>query len=144
LWGKVPFAQETVFSYWEPQPDGTVRSKIDLILNLQKQKYFVLLIFVGLQDEQRSIARVSSRKAAGGHDVEIQRLISCFPRTQKAIAQAVNVADASILVGNSRSPKQAFTVGRIQAKKQVVYDIRSESAGVPREIAAWLSIICPK
>lgn len=24
---KMPFATETVFSYWEPQPDGTVRSR---------------------------------------------------------------------------------------------------------------------
>ena len=61
---------------------------------------------------------MSRRKAAGGHDVEIQRLIDRFPRTQKAIAQAVTIADASILVDNSRQQERAFTVARIQAKKE--------------------------
>lgn len=31
---KVPFAFETVFSYWEPQQDGTVASKLDLIRDI--------------------------------------------------------------------------------------------------------------
>ncbi len=31
---KVPFAYETVFSYWQPQPDGTTNSKLELIQQL--------------------------------------------------------------------------------------------------------------
>jgi predicted ABC-type ATPase len=140
---QVPFAQETVFSYWEPQQDGKIRSKVDLIHKLQQNHYFVLLIFVGLRDAQLSIARVSSRKAAGGHDVAIDRLLARFERTQRAVSHAVNIADASILVDNSRRPDQAFTVARIQAKTQVIYDIRNGSAIVPTEIAAWLNVVSP-
>ena len=45
---RMSFAFETVFSYWEPQPDGTVKSKINVIEDLQKAGYFVVLFFVGL------------------------------------------------------------------------------------------------
>ncbi|MDT0510170.1 hypothetical protein [Novosphingobium sp. MMS21-SN21R] len=55
---KVPFAMETVFSYWEEQPDGTVLSKIDLIEDMQRAGYFVLLFFVGLTNSELSILRV--------------------------------------------------------------------------------------
>jgi predicted ABC-type ATPase len=62
----VPFATETVFSHWQIKADGTFASKIDMIRELQRANYFVLLIFVGLVNVSLSIARVSSRKAAGG------------------------------------------------------------------------------
>jgi hypothetical protein len=39
----VPFAMETVFSYWEELPEGTVKSRIDLIREMQQAGYFVLL-----------------------------------------------------------------------------------------------------
>lgn len=45
---QVPFATETVFSYWQQREDGTFASKIDTIRELQQAGYFVLLIFVGL------------------------------------------------------------------------------------------------
>lgn len=44
---KVPFAMETVFSYWEEQPDGTVLSKIDLIEDMRRAGYFVLFFSSG-------------------------------------------------------------------------------------------------
>ena len=76
--------------------------------------------------------------------MEIQRLIDRFPRTQKAIAQAVTIADASILVDNSRQQERAFTVARIQAKKKVIYDVRRNNSPVPQEILSWLKVVCPK
>lgn len=140
---RVPFAQETVFSYWKENVDGTVSSKLDLITDLQKKGYFVLLLFVGLRNDQLSIARVNSRKRAGGHDVPIDRLIERFPRTQKAIAHAINLADASILMDNSRTLRQAFTPCRIQMKKAVIYDIRSGNTSVSSEILEWMEKVCP-
>jgi predicted ABC-type ATPase len=140
---KVPFAQETVFSYWKENKDGTVSSKIDLITSLQQAGYFVLLFFVGLRDVQLSIGRVSSRRDAGGHDVAVDRLIERFPRTQKAIGRAINVADAAILTDNSRAEELAFTICRIQIKKSVSYDIRNRQHAVPTEILKWIDKVCP-
>lgn len=120
---KVPFAMETVFSYWEEQPDGTVLSKIDLIEDMQRAGYFVLLFFVGLTNAELSILRVQTRVAEHGHDVPMERLLKRFPKTQRAIAAASKVADAAIFTDNSRDLKQAFTVCRVQLGESELYEI---------------------
>ncbi len=140
---KVPFAMETVFSYWEPQPDGAVKSKIDLITDMQAAGYFVLLFFVGLTDENLSILRVQTRVASNGHDVEQERLIKRFPKTQRAINQAMKVADAAILTDNSREPRQAFTVCSVRMKTDVLFDLRQGSKPVADAILRWLNVVSP-
>lgn len=124
--------------------DGTFESKIDRIREMQAAGYFVLLLFVGLSSAQVSIARVQTRVANGGHAVAIDRLLSRFPRTQAAIRAASTVADATVLVDNSRNARHAFTVAAIQRGAVRTYDIRRPAgAGVPAEIQAWLDIVAP-
>ena len=60
------------------------------------------LIFVGLVSSDLSVRRVETRVLEQGHGVPEPRLRERFPRTQKAIAAAIKVADASLLVDNSR------------------------------------------
>ncbi|QDQ28467.1 toxin [Chitinimonas arctica] len=139
----IPFAMETVFSHWRRQEDGSFESKIRKIEEMQEAGYFVLLFFVGLSDEQLSIARVSTRVIAGGHNVDVEKLVQRFPRTQKAIRQAVKVADAAILTDNSRERSDAFTVCRIQMRDKVVYDRRISETDTPKVIRNWLDIVCP-
>lgn len=139
----VPFAMETVFSDWRAQADGRIASKIDLLREMQEAGYFVLLLFVGLASDQISIARVSTRVAKGGHAVQESKLISRFPRTQRAIAAALDVANAAILVDNSREPKHAFTVCHVRLSDEIIYDRRRERHHVPAEIQAWLAKIVP-
>lgn len=141
LRAQVPFAMETVFSHWQPRPDGTVDSKIDLIRTMQDAGYFVVLMFVGLANAQLSVARVATRVAQGGHDVAKDRLLQRFPRTRQAIAHALTVADTAILVDNSRTELHAFTVARVQMRNRCVFDIRDTSAGVPPEILAWMDAV---
>lgn len=138
---QVPFVTETVFSYWQQREDGTFASKIDTIRELQQAGYFVLLIFVGLGDVGLSIARVKTRKAKGGHDVNWKKLEERFPRTQRAIAAALPVVDAAILVDNSRGEKQAFTPVRVQAGDAVIFDSRIIQAQPPI-ITAWMDVVC--
>ena len=140
---RVPFARETVFSYWEKQPDGRIASKIDLITNLQAAGYYVLLIFVGLRSVSESINRVATRVRDGGHGIPVPTLRNRFPRTQKAIAAALKVADASILVDNSRTPDAAFTVCRVQIGPMPLFDIRRGDPQTPPVIAAWLAAVAP-
>jgi len=137
------FAVETVFSYWEPQKDGAVKSKIDMIHELQAAGYFVLLIFVGLTNVNLSIGRVETRKLEGGHDVEFRKLLERFPRTQHAINAALDIADAAILFDNSRSQGLAFTPVQIRKKSTVIFDIRTASQRVPKAITQWLDIVAP-
>lgn len=141
---RVPFAMETVFSYWEVQSDGTVLSKIDLIEDMQRAGYFVLLFFVGLTNAELSILRVQTRVAEHGHDVPMERLLKRFPKTQRAIAAASKVADAAIFTDNSRDLKQAFTVCRVQLGASELYDLRASPFSVPPAIAEWLEIVAPR
>lgn len=140
---KVPFAMETVFSYWDPQPDGTVASKLDLIRDMQAAGYYVLLLFVGLASVELSILRVQTRVADNGHDVAMDRLLRRFPKTQRAVAEAARIADASIFTDNSRDKKQAFTVCRIQLGEKQLFDIRQSGRLVPSSILEWLEVVSP-
>lgn len=139
---KVPFAVETVFSYWQRRRDGSYASKIDMITDLQAAGYFVLLVFVGLSSSALSIGRVATRVAEGGHAVDFQKLLERYPRTQQAIRHALPVADAVVLVDNSREASLAFTPCYIRADDRVLYDIRARG-NAPIEIATWLDVVVP-
>lgn len=141
---KVPFAMETVFSYWEELADGTVRSKLELIRDMQAAGYFVLLLFVGLSNVELSILRVQTRVAEHGHGVETERLIRRFPKTQRAIGAALKIADATVFVDNSREERLAFTVCRVQVGEECMYDLRNTGRPVPSAIAQWLGTVSPQ
>jgi predicted ABC-type ATPase len=140
---KVPFAMETVFSYWEELPDGRVLSKIDLIRQMQVAGYFVLLFFVGLASPELSILRVMTRVTEGGHGIDEPTLRRRFPKTQRAISEAVKVADASILTDNSRGKSEAFTVCRIQLSQVALYDVRTGANPPPTIVSAWMDRVVP-
>lgn len=138
-----PFAIETVFSYWRKRFDGTHASKADLIRMLQARGYFVVLTFVGLASPTLSCARVALRVSRGGHDVARAKLFSRFARTQQAIRHAIPLADAVVLVDNSRDTSRAFTTSYVTLGTKVLYDIRTEVAP-PSEIRAWLDVVVPE
>jgi predicted ABC-type ATPase len=140
---KVPFAMETVFSYWEELPDGRVLSKIDLIKEMQVAGYFVLLFFVGLASPELSVLRVATRVTEGGHGIDEPTLRKRFPRTQRAISEAVKVADASILTDNSRGRSEAFEVCRVQLGQMALYDVRIGPPPPPQIIAGWMNSVVP-
>lgn len=125
------------------QPDGTGLSKLDLIRDMQKAGYFVLLFFVGVANVDLSILRVQTRVAEHGHGVEMERLLRRFPKTQGAISEAAKIADASIFTDNSRDLKQAFTVCRVQLGETPLFDLRQSSDLVPPAIAQWLNVVSP-
>lgn len=141
---KVPFAMETVFSHWKDLGNGKYESKIDLIQEMQEAGYFVLLIFVGLSNVSLSMARVSTRTAFGGHNVNQEKLSERFPRTQKAIRAAASIADATIMTDNSREQEKAFYVCRVQIKGEEFYDRRNARTPVPPPILEWLEILSPR
>lgn len=141
---KVPFAMETVFSHLKQDVNGRIiESKIDKIHQLQKQGYFVLLLFVGLTSKELSIARVKTRVSSMGHNVDEQKLLHRFPRTQKVVQLALEEADATVLVDNSRKVEEAFTLCRAQLKGTILFDLRKKGP-VPPEIKAWLDVVCPE
>ena len=141
---KVPFATETVFSHWIEHDDGKIESKIEWIEQMQAAGYYVILCFVGLSNVGLSIARVSTRVAAGGHNVSMKKLTHRFPRTQKAIGLAASVADAAILIDNSLSLSKAFSVCRVQMLREEIFDVRAELKKPAQAILQWLDIVSPR
>lgn len=142
---KVPFAMETVFSHWVEREDGTFESKVDLVRDMQNAGYFVLLVFVGLASVELSVSRVATRVLEHGHGVAESKLRKRFPRTQKAVATALKVADASLLADNSRDQKQAFTVCRVEVGGEETFDIRrGEGPAPPKVIARWLDVVAAR
>jgi predicted ABC-type ATPase len=110
---------------------------------MQAAGYFVLLAFVGLSNAPLSIARVATRAARGGHSVSTSKLLSRFSKTQKAIRFAAGVANTTIMVDNSREPRQAFTLCRVQIGADEIYDRRNERGSLPAPVAEWMNKVSP-
>lgn len=102
----------------------------------------MLAVFGGLTKVNLSIGRVLTRHAKGGDTVDQRRLVDRFPRTQKAIAAALPLADASILVDNSAEESRAFTVARVQEGGSLLFEVRTGDS--PRKrIAEGLAKVAP-
>jgi predicted ABC-type ATPase len=140
----VSFALETVFSEWRDLGLGKIASKVDLVRDMQKAEYFVLLLFVGLSSAPLSVGRVATRVARGGHAVAPRKLLDRFPRTQRAVTAALDVADAAILVDNSRTMEDAFTVCHVRLSGTSLYDLRDVNPTTPAEIYEWLNVVVPR
>ncbi|MFO1219664.1 MAG: zeta toxin family protein [Burkholderiaceae bacterium] len=144
---RMAFAFETVFSHWKPLPDGTHESKIDLIRDLQRAGYFVVLVFVGLASVDLSILRVDTRKQQGGHGVPMAKLRQRFPRTQLAVGNAASIADMTVMLDNSRRPEDAFALVRAQRGSRLLFDCRDNAAHrlSPELVSVatlWLNKVC--
>ena len=132
---RLPFAFETVFSHWTKQPDGSFySSKIEEIHNMREAGYFVVLLFVGLVSPRLSFFRVQTRLRTGGHAVARSKIFSRFPRTQAAIGVASTIADMTVMFDNSRGPKDAFSLARVQRGASILFDCRDPKYYVNRDL----------
>jgi predicted ABC-type ATPase len=88
------FCTETVFS-------DPVGSKLDFLERARVAGFFVILVFIGLENPGISLGRVRQRVAQGGHDVPEDRLAARFPRTLKNLRSAVTLVNEAFLFDNS-------------------------------------------
>ena len=110
------FATETVFSH---------PSKLDIITEAQARGYMVIVMHVGVDDPELSVARVRTRTAEGGHSVPEQKIRDRYVRGQPLIRQAVLRADRGMVFDNSRlnEPPRLmllFTAGRLVQAEPVL------------------------
>jgi predicted ABC-type ATPase len=87
------FVTETVFSH---------PSKLDIIVDAQAHGYMVIVMHVGVDASDLSVARVRARIAEGGHDVPEQKIRDRYVRGQPLIRQAVLQADRGMVFDNSK------------------------------------------
>nr|MDA3888343.1 zeta toxin family protein [Allgaiera sp.] len=103
------FATETVFSH---------PSKLDIIETARRRGYLVVVMHVGVDSAELSVARVRGRREEGGHDVPEDKIRARYDRGHPLIRAAVLQADRGIVFDNSRlnaPPRQmlVFDSGRL-------------------------------
>lgn len=90
------FCFETVFSH---------PSKIDFVAKAKALNYEVILVFIHLTSTDLNKARISQRIETGGHAVPDDKVLNRIPRTLENIKTAMQLADQSYLLDNSRTDK---------------------------------------
>ena len=103
------FATETVFSH---------PSKLDIIEVARTRGFIVIVMHVGVESADLSVARIRERVSEGGHDVPEDKVRARFDRGGPLIRQAVLLADRGLVFDNSRlnePPRQVlgFANGRL-------------------------------
>lgn len=103
------FAAETVFSH---------PSKLEIVETARARGYLVVVMHVGVDSPDLSVARVQGRREEGGHDVPEDKIRARYVRSQPLIRQAVLRADRGMVFDNSRlnlPPEQmlVFATGRL-------------------------------
>ncbi len=86
------FAAETVFSH---------PSKLAVIEEARARDYMVIVMHVGVEGPDLSIARVKGRAEEGGHDVPEDKIRARYQRGQPLIRAAVLRADRGMVFDNS-------------------------------------------
>lgn len=103
------FATETVFSH---------PSKLEIIEEARAHGYIVIVMHVGVDSPDLSVARVKGRADEGGHDVPEAKVRERYARGQPLIREAVLRSDRGMVFDNSRlnePPRQVlvFANGRL-------------------------------
>lgn len=87
------FATETVFSH---------PSKLDLVETARARGYLVMVMHVGVEGADLSVARVEGRLEEGGHGVPEDKIRARYDRGQPLIRRAVLMADRGMVFDNSQ------------------------------------------
>lgn len=112
------FATETVFSH---------PSKLNIIADAKARGYIVIVMHVGVDDPDLSVARVRGRTEEGGHDVPEEKIRARYDRGLPLIRQAVLRADRGMVFDNStlNEPPRlvlAFASGRLTQAEPILPD----------------------
>jgi predicted ABC-type ATPase len=88
------FIFETVLS-------DPVGEKVQFLRDAASTGYEVVLFFIGIQDVEISVQRVSLRVSQGGHDVPDEKLRARFPRTLENLNRAIEQLPHVLIYDNS-------------------------------------------
>lgn len=116
LGARKSFVTETVFSH---------PSKLDVVTTAKACGYMVIVMHVGIDDPDLSVARVHARTVEGGHDVPEAKIRERYQRGQPLIRQAILQADRGMVFDNSKfneAPRLMllFAAGRLVQAERVL------------------------
>ena len=78
--------------------------KLELLRKAKSEGYFIKCIFVLTVDPRVNIARVQSRVAQGGHDVEKEKIISRYKKSLNNIKELLEIRDILHVYDNTLKP----------------------------------------
>lgn len=112
------FVTETVFSH---------PSKLDIITDARTRGYIIVVMHVGVDGPDLSVARVRGRTEEGGHNVPEEKIRARYDRGQPLIRQAVLRADRGMVFDNSKLNQPPhlvllFASGRLAQAEAVLPD----------------------
>jgi predicted ABC-type ATPase len=105
------FCFETVFSH---------PSKIDFLAKAKAMNYEVILVFIHLSSSELNKARIAQRIETGGHAVPDDKVQNRIPRTLENIRTAIQLADQSYLLDNSRYDKPFQQIAVVRENRVAV------------------------
>lgn len=92
---KQDFTFETVLSS---------KYKLDILAKAKQEGYFIKCIFVTTADPQINIARVAARVAAGGHDVDKDKITKRYYKSLANISVLMDICDILHVYDNTFEP----------------------------------------
>lgn len=109
----ISFVTETVFSH---------ESKLELVATAAQLGYVVYLYVIIIPEDQ-AVGRVALRAELGGHDVPEGKIRSRHRRLWAHVAEAIKIADMSLVYDNSRTdapfaPVATFHAGTRTGQRQ--------------------------
>ena len=73
---------------------------------LKEEGYFIKCVFVLTVDPQINIARIESRVAAGGHNVDSSKVIERYYKSINNIKELLDICDIMHVYDNTKSPER--------------------------------------
>lgn len=80
--------------------------KLDILRKAKEEGYFIKCVFVLTIDPQINIARIGSRVAAGGHNVEGSKVINRYYKSIENIKKLLEICDIMHIYDNTETPKR--------------------------------------
>jgi len=81
---------------------------LKLLVKAKEEGFFIRGIYVLTSDSNINIVRVMGRKAAGGHDVPKDKIISRYDKALKLVPEFVKLCDVCHMYDNSDKPFRIF------------------------------------
>jgi len=79
---------------------------LEILRKAKKEGYFIKCVFVLTIDPQINIARIKSRVAAGGHDVEKSKVIDRYYKSISNIKKLLDICDIMHVYDNTDTPQR--------------------------------------
>ena len=79
---------------------------MEILRKAKKEGYFIKCVFVLTIDPQINIARIKSRVAAGGHDVEKSKVIDRYYKSINNIKKLLDICDIMHVYDNTDTPQR--------------------------------------